>query len=331
MNKLYMSLLAVLCSLSAYGNEWKSLNIPGAKCGDGLPYRVFYRPGGRDKVSFELMGGGACWSLATCWGPNFRTWIHTIPKLPAFSYLTMADGPLKDYTMVYFPYCNGDVWMGRHTASYTGVGSTYHRGAETLDATLKFLDIQGLIDFKAIKSFSLYGSSAGGIGALLHVPKLENYIPRKARKLIIADSPGLHWGKDFFKKFTSPMLADFDHHFGKLGVRVDFNDGLIAPYLKDYCERYSSWKIGIVQATRDIIMSKMFGNISQDDHENLVLGPQGVKEVFRTSPNCFSHVIRSQGHAFLVLKPVAERTNDIESQVSTIKFVDSMIQEAGLQ
>lgn len=329
MNKI-ISVLAVFCSLSAFASEWKSISIPGAKCGDGLPYRVFYRAGDRDKVSFELMGGGACWSLATCWGPNFRTWIHTIPKLPAFSYLTMADGPLKDYTMVYFPYCNGDVWMGRHTASYTGVESTYHRGSETIDRALEYLKIQGLIDFKSIKSFSIYGSSAGGVGALLHVPKLEIYLPKKAKKLIIADSPGLHWGKNFWHKFTSPMLNDFEDHFAKLGMKLDFNDGLIAPYLKEYCEKFSDWKIGIVQATRDIIMSRMFGNISQEDHEDLVLGPMGVKEVTRNSPNCFAHVIRGQGHAFLLLKPVIERTNDVESEVSTIRFVNSMIEEAGL-
>lgn len=325
--KIFALLFCLITTASAFATDWESIAIPYAKCGDGIQYRVFYRKGDKDKVALELMSGGACWSVTTCWGPNLRTWIHPIPELPAYSYLTSQESPIRDHTFVYFPYCNGDVFAGNHVAGYLPLLKTYHQGARNLKLAISHLEQTNRIKFIKQKQLVLTGSSAGGIGSLVHRRYFDKLVPKDARKFLIADSVGLHYGKNFWNKFTPELLSDFHATFSAAGMEIDEKDGLIAPQLKKYCQYSRGWKIGFVQTTEDIIMSKLFGEISQADHRRLVLGPRGMRETLRNSSVCETHISEGQGHLMLLIKRLADEAIDIESGETAIQFVDRILTE----
>lgn len=325
-----MIILALLLSFSALARDWETVYIPDAQCGDGIPYKVFVKPGKKSKLAIEFMGGGACWSLSTCWGPNLHTWIHPIPSLPAFSYLTTDESPIADHTFVYFPYCNGDVYAGNHVSSYLPLVNTYHEGKKNVYLALDYLKATNKVEFKKANSIVVYGSSAGAIGSLLHRKKIESFLKPNIKKLLISDSAGLHYGKDFWKKFPDEFVDDFRSAFAPVGVKVDTSTGLIAPQFKNYCKKASDWRIGFIQTTKDVIMSKMFGEISQEDHRKLVLGPKGLEQTLNDSENCFTHISEGVGHMLLILPDVAKDSYDTKSGESAKDFVDRLITESGI-
>ncbi|WPU66143.1 pectin acetylesterase-family hydrolase [Peredibacter starrii] len=326
MKQLLLSLLFI--TTNVFASPWETVTIPNAKCGDGVPFKVFVRKGKRAKLAIELMGGGACWSLATCWGPKFHTWIHPIPELPAYSYLTTEDSPLRDHTFLYFPYCNGDVYAGNHTANYFPgeLKGTHHHGKRNLIKALDYLKANRIIDFPQVKDLVAFGSSAGAIGSLLHADTYLKYM-RPEKKLLIADSPGLHYGPNFWKKFTPELMRDFGETFAKVGIHIDLSSGLVAPQLKNYCNTRSDWKMGFIQTTRDVIMSAMFGDISQEEHKKVVLGREGIRNTLRNTKNCSTHISEGIGHMLLIIPDVAANSIDIESGESAKDYVDRLINE----
>jgi len=326
-NKLLSLFILGGISTGAVAARWEKIKVPGALCGDGSQYHFFFREGDPKRVSVELMGGGACWDKESCWGPDVDTYIHYLPRLKSYSYLTGRRSPVRSFTQVYFPYCTGDVWMGAHVANYEGK-QTYHFGRRNLELSLAYLRESNRVKFSRLQNFLLYGSSAGAIGALIHTATFEGLLNPKTKRLMLADSPGLHWGKNFWKKFTPKLLWDFAFAFTPVGLEFNSNDGLVAPQLKNYCARQSDWKMGFIQSTRDKAMSLRFGNISQDHHRELVLGPNGIRNTLRNSPNCQTEVVEGQGHMLMILPRVLNRVWDEETGISGREFVDDLIEDS---
>src|SRR5512138_1097 len=149
---------------------------------------------GTDLVVF-LAGGGACWDYLTCsagvastgpFGPTQfeqgifgkypNAWVHR-DKLPA---------ALADATIVFVPYCTGDVHTGDKVTTYTGFGAPitwHHYGRRNL---LAFLARLGPT-FPSPGKLVVAGSSAGGFGSLANYPAFKSVWPG-ARSYLIDDS-----------------------------------------------------------------------------------------------------------------------------------------------
>lgn len=294
--------------------DWKKIEIPGAKCGDGLPYKIFFDAKNTKKLGIEFMGGGACWNASTCWGPNFRTWIHPVPH-PIPNELMSQDSsksPLSERTMIYFPYCTGDIYGGDHVGDYS-FGKISHTGYSNVQRALRYLDEKGYVDFQDLTHVTLFGASAGALGSLIHAKTIESYLSKDVKKSIVADSPGLHWGENFWDKFTPAIIRDFSRNLAPVGVEVIMGEGLLAPQLERVCDRLSKWKVGILQSTEDIIMARVFGHISTKEHARLVLGQEGVKEIVKTISNCSAWIPDTKMHTFLLLPQSARMESDGKS------------------
>tara|TARA_R110002072_G_scaffold276051_1_gene437618 strand:- start:383119 stop:384096 length:978 start_codon:yes stop_codon:yes gene_type:complete len=311
---LLFVLFLSLNSLNA--REWKRVKIPGAKCGDGIDYSVFVDQRDSTKLAVEFMGGGVCWDSYTCYGPNFRTWIHPIPKIPNFSSMTKEDGILSDHTMIYFPYCTGDIHGGSHVAKYQFGVKVHHTGYSNVEKTWKYLQKENIIHFKNIDDLVLYGSSAGAIGSFIHSQTIKPYLKNGIKKTILADSPGLHFGKKFWNKFTSRHHKDFKRSFKPIKLDYSMTTGFVAPTLPLVCDTLKDWEIGILQGTQDVIMSIVFGNISPKEHEKLIYRKDGLANVLNDSPNCSAWVAQTKMHTFLILPKSAEEImSDGESAI----------------
>jgi len=302
-----MKLLIILLLISSplFARSWQKVSIPGAKCGNGRPYKVFLDIRDSKKLAVEFMGGGVCWSARTCYGPGKKTWLNRLPAFPAFSLFSGNQSAFAKHSMIYFPYCTGDVHAGEHIAHYALNLQVFHYGYRNIVKSLEYLAQKKFIDFSALQEAVLFGSSAGGIGAILHTPSFEKYLSPSAKKILIADSAGLHFGKNFWHKFSIPMLNDFRQNFDKIDLTIDENDGFIAPAIPQICDQLADWKIGFLQGSRDMVMSLGFGDISMRRHQELIYSELGVYELTKNIANCAAWVPDSPTHTFLLINYTA--------------------------
>lgn len=336
--KTLISLLFVsLFVQSTYARNWDRIEIPGAVCGDGLPYSVFINKKANSKnLLVEFMGGGVCWNFDTCYGMdfngiNFRTWMHPLVEVPFYSYMTsdvrlLSDHPFTKDSAIYLPYCTGDVFSADHKANYDGVPA-YHQGYRNVIMTFAYLQKKNILNFNNTERLTVWGASAGGIGAFVHLRNIETYFPR-AHKIAIIDSAGLHFGKNFWHKFTPQLYNDFSKAFAAAGVQLNYNDGFIAQHMGPVLNNLKQWTIGIMQSTRDGVMSTGFGDISPDNHRALVLSNRGIAAVARPYPHTSVWIADSDQHTFLLL-PSTSQAQDIHKQ-SAINFVKQIVAKAAL-
>ncbi|WII73112.1 pectin acetylesterase-family hydrolase [Bdellovibrio sp. 22V] len=302
-------LVIVFSSSFSFARNWQRIEIPGALCGNGEPYSVFIDKRAGDKLLVEFMGGGACWSEGTCYGNSPLTNLAPLPGNPTTSMMASKPSPWVDYTALYFPYCTGDVHAGFHQNSYKQGVQIYHYGALNVQKALQHLQDLNLIPFHDVNDLIVWGYSAGAIGAFLHTQTLAPYFNTNTRKTLIADSPGLHFGKNFWHKFTPELSRDFRSSFGKIDLNYSEDTGLLTPYMGPVFVKLSDWKIGILQSTKDIVMSLVFGDISPEDHKKLVLGPQGIATVAKDYPNTYVWIIDVMTHTFLLRSSTVDQKN----------------------
>ncbi|MFO0584237.1 MAG: pectin acetylesterase-family hydrolase [Anaeromyxobacter sp.] len=224
---------------------WSWVPVDGARCEDGTPTGVAVSPGaGPDLVVF-LNGGGACWDWLSCYvldlaatGPFGEAEFRALgtSRLPG-SILdrTLPGNPYADASLVFVPYCTGDVHAGVRVATYTGAEGArayHHVGRLNLEAALPRL----AATFPSPRRLVVAGSSAGGFGSLLNYDLLRSTWPHALGLLVDDSGPPLpdgavppavlsawraSWGVD---TFLAPLCgsacdAGFGPLVGKLSAR----------------------------------------------------------------------------------------------------------------
>jgi hypothetical protein len=175
-NRAGLVLLAL--SLAACGGGSKSsppvetsdwVDVPGMICGDGTPTGIAISRGRPDAVLVYLSPGGACWSATEC-DVLFKSFSGTTyalysPFVVPGTVLDrrLAGNPFSDWTIVFVPYCTGDVHVGDSAQDYGGtVGPWQHHGYRNLQAAVGALTAALPPPTQLVVS----GSSAGGFGSL---------------------------------------------------------------------------------------------------------------------------------------------------------------------
>ena len=184
---------------------------PGGEttCSDGSTFRFFARPGNPEKLLVYLMGGGGCWTGATCDRDLQPTYTIQAPEQlieakageprperamnGIFDY-TRPENPFRDYSAVFIPYCTGDVHLGDNTLSYDAPATdeheahaveVHHRGRKNVAAALDW----AYETFDAPKQIFVTGSSAGSIPSPLYAYEIKNHYPN-ARVTQLGDGSG---------------------------------------------------------------------------------------------------------------------------------------------
>ncbi|MGB2756700.1 MAG: pectin acetylesterase-family hydrolase, partial [Acidimicrobiia bacterium] len=122
-----------------YGvKPWTVISAPAnCMCSDGSPYEFYVREANPKKVLFFLQGGGACFDAVSCapGSTRFTTSIGAPAKALASTGkgegifdLANDENPFKDYSIVYAPYCTGDVHLGTKTNDYGNGVAVQHKG-----------------------------------------------------------------------------------------------------------------------------------------------------------------------------------------------------------
>ncbi|MEE2786097.1 MAG: pectin acetylesterase-family hydrolase [Myxococcota bacterium] len=174
--------------------EWIEV-VPGGEtiCSRGTPFRFFVRGGRSDRVLIFLQGGGACWNELTC-SVAGALFFEEAPTLSDYEALIdagilqgifdISTGNLfKDWTIVYTPYCTGDIYWGNTTKTYSDDVVIEHKGFTNTSVAIDWL-------YQRVASpehVLVAGCSAGAYGSVLHgVYVAEHYADAKVS--VLADS-----------------------------------------------------------------------------------------------------------------------------------------------
>lgn len=309
------------------GLKWVKLGVPGAKCGNGEQYVIFIDKraleqdtnGRSRKVMLMFQGGGACWNEESCFKhklsrlnpPEQVIASEEFAREPeAMFSADPNENAFVSYSKIFFPYCTGDVFLGKHEADYGGK-KVFHHGRLNIEATLQYLQNNNfLFNFQNTEDVVLFGFSAGAIAALYHINTFADAFHWAPRKALISDAPGLFFGPKFWHRFSDNFIRDTADALAKYGHPVDRDNGLLSPIVPKICRQHPQWNIGFLQASQDPVMSFIFGEIDPREHERLMLGPYGLSALTSDSgDNCSSWIetANAQGdggghHTYLVMK-----------------------------
>jgi hypothetical protein len=189
---------------------WSWIDLPGTACSDGSQTGIAVNPGPRSDLLVFLDGGGACWDALTCFGLGQIPPASQPGPFAAAQFLErQADipgslldrdapaNPYREFTLVFVPYCTGDVHAGDTVQDYPGASRRYHhRGRANVAAAGDWL----LANLAAPGKLVVSGASAGGFGALLAHDGLRARWPA-ARGYLVDDS-----GPPLVRSDFSPAL-----------------------------------------------------------------------------------------------------------------------------
>lgn len=161
------------------GDKW------GTLCGDGTPYafQVRLAPEGArlDRLVIGLEGGGVCAFEDDCTArfesnPQlFNALDNDPPTAGGIASNDPAESPFADWTKVFLPYCNQDVFAGGGVTEDFGALQLPRYGAVNIRAAIrmvrdviwKLMDAEGGDGFRPDEVIALFGGwSAGGYGTL---------------------------------------------------------------------------------------------------------------------------------------------------------------------
>ena len=173
-------------------------------------YSYWYRKGTGDGLAVFFNGGGACWNAETCSKARFEgsranfggktpadaEGVYKAALMPGDGPAHMgglldrgdARNPIRDWSVVFVPYCTGDVHSGSNTARYrdpaTGKPfSIQHRGWDNMQVVLHWMRET----LPAPARLLVTGSSAGAYGAATHYAAVRGLYPR-ASAVFLGDS-----------------------------------------------------------------------------------------------------------------------------------------------
>ena len=168
---------------------WEQV-VPGGdcQCADGSEFSFWVREANPKKVVFYLQDGGACFSAETC-APErdlYNTRRSTRAR-PGGGIFDFADerNPFADYSVVYVPYCTGDVHIGNATTEYAPGLTVQHKGYVNGTAALDHL----AATFPGATDVVVMGESAGSVAAPLYAGLVSDRLP-DARITVLADGSG---------------------------------------------------------------------------------------------------------------------------------------------
>ena len=284
--------------IDAPDEVWTWIPFDNAFCGDGSTTGIGVNLSKKSsRVLLYLEGGGACWSDLTCntlkTASNFTTGFNeTNFKNTASNSLsksffsrTAADNPFKDYSIVYVPYCTGDIHAGDNTVMYGGKAAK-HSGYKNVSAYLERI----VPTFPNADRVILSGASAGGFGAALNWWQTQEAFG-SIRVDMLDDSgtpmpPSIPIASEAEWRKQWNLAATFPPGCTECATRID---GILGFYAKIYPDHRGA----LMSYTKDSVLPTFFG-ITQDKFAT-GLEEQATTQ-FDPSPNLRYFIYTGSGH-----------------------------------
>jgi Pectinacetylesterase len=179
-------------TIEAPGDRAWERVVPGGdcRCSDGSEFSFWIREANPKKVLFYLQNGGACFSAETC-ARDSELYNIRVDEGPTGEggIFDLADerNPFADYSVVFVPYCTGDVHLGNVTTTYAPGLTVHHKGYVNGTAALDRL----VATFPRATDVVVVGESAGSIAAPLYAGLVSDRLP-DATITALADGSGTY-------------------------------------------------------------------------------------------------------------------------------------------
>ncbi|TKJ22381.1 pectin acetylesterase-family hydrolase [Blastococcus sp. CCUG 61487] len=198
---------------------WEQVVAPeDCECSDGSEYHYWVHRGDADRVVFFLEGGGACFSAETCApgagatyttdlegrlddGPGFRGRAADAGLLD----LDNPENPLAGASVVYVPYCTGDLHLGTTTQDYGDGVVVEHKGRTNATTALETL----AAEFPDAEEVVVLGQSAGSAAAPLYGGLAHDLLP-DAEVTVLADASGAYPADELITTAIGGLWGIFD-------------------------------------------------------------------------------------------------------------------------
>lgn len=188
---------------------------PGTGCAHDSSFAFFVHIGDPLRVMVFFEGGGGCWNGVNC---NLEGRATFDPRVDSTDHPTRFGGllalanpanPVRDYSVVFVPYCTGDVHLGSRDVTYVDtlptretphIYSVRHQGARNVAAAIAWVTAH----WPRPAIVFVTGASAGAIPTPLYAMQLARRYPN-ARVVQLGDGAGgfranaipallAHWG-----------------------------------------------------------------------------------------------------------------------------------------
>lgn len=244
----------VVPPLSTPPGEWTWVEVPGTVCMDGTTagFGVSLVPGAAG-VMIYLEGGGACFNDACDYSA------FSIPFVPPSDGIFDRDdeeSAVRSFSMVYVPYCTGDIHGGDHELELGGEVRQF-RGYRNIDTYLE----QWVPTFADTGTVLVTGISAGGFGAGLNFPQIAEAFGAGHQMVLIDDS-----GPPLSSDVIAPCLQQtFREVWGLDGtILAECGDAcepddFATDTLAHMAERFPDARVGMFSNTADLVIRGFMG------------------------------------------------------------------------
>jgi hypothetical protein len=298
---------------------WEAVTAPSnCMCSDGSTFTYYVHRADPNKVMFFLEGGGACFSADTC-GPasgSFKRAGDTLDDMNGLQtgIFSLDDprNPFRGWSIVYVPYCTGDVHLGNTTHDYGNGVVVQHKGYVNASTALsKMAEL-----FPEASQLVVTGESAGSVPTPLYAGMAHDLLPA-AKITVLADGSGAY-----------PDIPAINTVIGGAWGTVD----AIPPWPENAGQTAATWSFPglFVQAgkhDKDIVFARhdyafdktqaFFAGLAGIDANNLVtLIDKNETEVEASGITLLSYIAGGNTHTVLGRPAFYTET------VNGVKFVD---------
>jgi Pectinacetylesterase len=239
--------------------DWVWVKFANSRCGNNSKAGLSVRYSDTsDNVMIFLEGGGACINAALC----LTCPMGVLSQNPGSSGIfdeNREENPIKDWNMVYVPYCTGDCHTGANTdVKVPGAGIKQFVGATNYHMFLKSI----VETFPNTKKVLLIGFSAGGIGAAYNALITSQSFGDDVEISVIADG-----AMAFRDEYFTPCLQQIGRDLWGINENLppDCEDcigedggGLYNMY-KYVAQEEPGLSIGLISSLQDATMRSFFG------------------------------------------------------------------------
>ncbi len=246
--------------IAAQDRVWTWVDFPDAFCRDGSTtgIAVSLNNASSDLVIY-LEGGGACFDAVTCVANSGNALLLKGEKKKGIFDRGAPDNPLKTWSVVYVPYCTGDVHAGTNPSSVVP-------GFPGIQKFVGHLNIQAFLKrivptFPGISRVLLTGASAGAFGASVNTIVVQRAFP-KVDVMLINDS-----GPPLSSEYLSPCLQQKwrdlwgldDSMIANCGNDCPDRDDFVFDFAQHAASVFSDRTSGLIESTEDSTIAGFFG------------------------------------------------------------------------
>ena len=249
---------------------WTWIAVDGAQCRDGSPTGIGVRlQEGADRLAIYLEGGGACFNVLTCAQNPSRfgesEFVDVAARRGTSGMFDPANpaNPVRDWNMIYVPYCTGDVHAGDAPgASVEGFGPQQFVGHRNMERYLALVAPY----FRDSQQVLLTGASAGGFGAFFNTGLVADAFAEagSAADLVLLNDSGPVLADD---DALAPSLQQTWRQLWNLNETLPDNfpsrtsatgDGLEDAYAY-FADTYPDITFGLLSYDRDAVIRSFYG------------------------------------------------------------------------